>query len=152
MSATTTSIASVLNHLIETCKDGQDGVRTAAQDVKNPDYQSLFSQLSIQRQEFVGELQRLVARLGEIAEDGGSIPAVWHRGWINLRSAISSGDEHAILSECERGEDHAVAAYREALDREDLPANVRGVIRQQYMAVQAAHDRVRDLRDRHGAD
>jgi uncharacterized protein (TIGR02284 family) len=148
MSASTISIASVLNHLVETCKDGQQGFRTAAEDVTNLDFKSLFNELSMQRQQFVAELQTLVDGLGEIPEDGGSISAVFHRGWINLRSAISSGEEHAVLAECERGEDFAVEAYREALDHESLPANVRVAIRQQYMAVQAAHDRVRDLRDR----
>jgi hypothetical protein len=37
----------------------------------------------------------------------------------------------------------------DALERDELPSNMRRVIiQQQYMGVQAAHDRVRDLRDR----
>lgn len=148
MNSTTTATASLLNHLIETCKDGQDGFRTAAEDVQDVDFKSLFNELSIQRQEFVTELQNLVSGLGAEPEESGSVPAALHRGWINLRAALTSRDTHAILAECERGEDSAVQAYREALDHDDLPSPVRGVLRQQYMAVQAAHDRVRDLRDR----
>ena len=34
MSTTTKSIATVLNSLIETCEDGQEGFRSAAEDVK----------------------------------------------------------------------------------------------------------------------
>jgi uncharacterized protein (TIGR02284 family) len=148
MSITTKSVASILNSLIETCKDGQEGFRNAAENVKNVDYKSLFSELSIQRQQYVAELQALVSGLGHDLEKSGSIAGALHRGWIDLKAALTSGDEHAILAECERGEDSAVAEYRDALEHEDLPANVRGVIRQQFMAVQAAHDRVRDLRDR----
>jgi uncharacterized protein (TIGR02284 family) len=148
MSTTTASITSVLNSLIETCKDGQEGFRSAMENVKNADYKSLFSELSIQRQQFITELQGLVRGLGEDTEKTGSVAGALHRGWIDLKAALTSGDEHAILAECERGEDSAVAEYRDALEHEDLSANVRGVLRQQYMGVQAAHDRVRDLRDR----
>jgi uncharacterized protein (TIGR02284 family) len=148
MSTTTTSIASVLNSLIETCKDGQYGFQSAAETVKNADLKSLFSQLSAQRHQFVGELQQLVRALGEETEKSGSVAGSLHRGWIDIKAALSSGDEHAILAECERGEDSAVGEYRAALDHDDLPANVGLVIRRQYTGVQAAHDRVRDLRDR----
>ena len=148
MNSTSASIASVLNHLIETCKDGQEGFRSAAEDVKSADLKSLFQELSAQRTQFSSELQRLVGDIGEIPEEGGSVSAAVHRGWIDLKSALTSGDEHAVLAECERGEDFAVAAYRDALEDDDMPDNIRNVIREQSVAVQAAHDRVRDLRDR----
>jgi uncharacterized protein (TIGR02284 family) len=148
MSTTTSSIASVLNSLIETCKDGQNGFRDAAENVKNADYKALFVDFASQRQEFVAELEGLVRGLDEEVEKSGSVAGALHRGWIDLKSALTSGDEHAVLAECERGEDSAVAEYREALEREDLPAGIRNVIQKQAMAIQAAHDRVRDLRDR----
>jgi uncharacterized protein (TIGR02284 family) len=148
MSTTTKSIASVLNSLIETCKDGQEGFRSAAENVKSTDFKELFSELSIQREQFAGELQHLVLGLGEEVETSGSFGGTLRRGWMDLKAAITGGDEHAILVECERGEDAAVAEYRDALEHDELPSNVRHVIQQQYMSVQAAHDRVRDLRDR----
>ena len=69
-----------------------------------------------------------------------------HRAWINLKSAITSADDHAILSECERGEDFAKRAYEEAL-QEDLPADVRTLIGRQYREVKMNHDSVRDMRN-----
>src|SRR5688572_6294806 len=93
MSTTTSSIASVLNSLIETCKDGQYGFQSAAETVKNADFKSLFSELSLQRQEFVGELQGLVRGLGEDTEKSGSLAGTLHRGWIDIKAALSSGDE-----------------------------------------------------------
>lgn len=148
MSTTTKSNAALLNSLIETCKDGQEGFRAAAENVKNADFKALFTELSIQRQQFVSELQSLVRRLGEKEETTGSVAGALHRGWIDLKAALSSGDEHAILAECERGEDSAVAEYREALAQDELPVIAHKVIEQQSMAVQASHNRVRELRDR----
>jgi uncharacterized protein (TIGR02284 family) len=146
MATTTKSISSVLNGLIETCKDGQHGFRTAADDVSNPSLKSLFDELSMERGRFIAELEHLVRSVGEDVEQSGSVAGVMHRAWIDLKSAISSGSEHSILAECERGEDSAVAEYREALEHE-LPTTIHNVVQQQYYAIQQAHDRVRDLRD-----
>jgi uncharacterized protein (TIGR02284 family) len=55
-------------------------------------------------------------------------------------------NEHAVLAECERGEDAAKYAYEAAL-KQDLPMDVRTIIERQYQGVQANHDRVRDLRN-----
>lgn len=144
MSTTT----STLNSLIETLKDGQAGFRAAAEDVESSNLRALFSEYSLQRSKFAGELQALARSLGEKdPEDSGSVSGALHRGWIDLKSALSSKDEHAILAECERGEDSAVAEYEKALAETGLPANVQETIRKQYGEVKAAHDRVRDLRD-----
>ena len=100
----------------------------------------------MERGRFVDELQHLVRSVGEDVEQSGSAAGTIHRAWIDLKSAISSGSEHAILAECERGEDSAIAEYREAVEH-DLPGKIHAVVLQQYVAVQQAHDRVRDLRD-----
>jgi uncharacterized protein (TIGR02284 family) len=147
MATTTKTIAHVLNSLIETCKDGQEGFRSASEDVSNNALKNFFHELSIERGRFGTELQRLVVTLGEDAESGGSVPGSLHRGWIDLKSALSSGDEYAILAECERGEDSAVAEYRDALEHDELPESVHDVILRQYLGVKESHDRVRDLRD-----
>ena len=141
------SLADTLNSLIETCRDGHQGFRTAADDVRNPELKTLFTEYSQQRARFIDELQSIVRGLGEESERSSSVAGALHRGWINLKSVLPSGDEHAILAECERGEDSAVEEYREALAQRELPLHVRQMIQRQAAAVQAAHDRVRDLRD-----
>lgn len=139
---------STLNSLIETLKDGQEGFRLAAEQVKSADLRALFNELSLQRSKFAGELQSLAHSTGESdPETSGSVAASLHRGWINLKAALTSQDDHAILAECERGEDSAVSAYKKALEETDLPANVQATIRTQFTEIKAAHDRVRDLRD-----
>ncbi|MGB8167899.1 MAG: PA2169 family four-helix-bundle protein [Chthoniobacteraceae bacterium] len=148
MNTTTTSITSVLNSLIETCKDGQEGFRTAAENVKSADSKALFFELATQRQQFASELQGLVDGLGDEPEKSGSIAGALHRGWIDLKAAVTNDDEHSILAECERGEDSAAAEYHKALEQNHLPQNVRAIVERQATAVQAAHDRVRALRDR----
>lgn len=146
--AQTKEIISTINGLIETLKDGQEGFRQAAEAVKDSELKALFSEFSLQRSKFAGELQSEVIQLGDAEpEDSSSTAGAIHRTWINLKSAITSQDDHAILAECERGEDSAVNEYKKAMNDDDLPSNLREVINRHYSEVQAAHDRVRDLRD-----
>lgn len=139
-------VVECLNDLIETCRDGQEGFREAAEGVESSEAKSLFIEYSQQRARFVGELQALVRELGGDAANEGSVAGALHRGWIDLKAAISGKDEHSILVECERGEDAAKAEYKEALE-DNLPENVRDVVMRQYQSVLEAHNRVKALRD-----
>jgi uncharacterized protein (TIGR02284 family) len=80
-------------------------------------------------------------------EDSSSTAGALHRAWINLKSAITSKDDHAILAECERGEDSAIKEYREAMEKEELSSPVRDIISRQFTEVRSAHDRIKELRD-----
>ena len=140
-------IISTINSLIETLKDGQEGFKQASEAVKDSNLKSLFSEFSLQRSKFAGELQAQAHQMGESKpEDSSSTAGALHRTWINLKSAITTQDDHAILAECERGEDSAVAEYKKAMEA-DVSGPVRDVISRQYTDVKAAHDKVRNLRD-----
>lgn len=140
-------IISTLNSLIETLKDGQEGFQQAAEAVQDAELKSLFSEYSRQRSRFASELQNEAKNFGESEpENTSSTAGAAHRAWINLKSVVTDGDDHAILAECERGEDSAVKEYRDALEK-DLPAPLREIISREYREVKDAHDRVKNLRD-----
>ena len=138
---------STINRLVETLKDGQEGFREASGAVQDHELKSLFSEYSLQRSKFAGELQNFAITLGESdPENTSSTAGALHRAWINIKSAVSSRDDHAILSECERGEDSAVAEYKKAMDG-NLPSPLADIISRQYTDIKAAHDHVKSLRD-----
>ncbi len=141
-------IISTINDLIETLKDGQEGFRQASEAVKDSQLKMLFNEYSLQRSKFAGELQSEAIQLGEDQpENSSSTAGAMHRAWINLKVAITKNDDHAVLEECERGEDSAVNEYKKAMEDEDLSAPVRDLISRQYVDVKRAHDRIRALRD-----
>jgi uncharacterized protein (TIGR02284 family) len=141
-------VLSTLNGLLETCRDGAQGFRSAAEGVEDTNLRRLFESYAQQRSEFTAELEREVQRLGGDPADHGHVAGALHRGWINIKAAVTGKDDHAILAEAERGEDYAVKAYKQALDS-GLSADLRGVVERQSMQIKEAHDHVRSLRDQH---
>lgn len=150
-SSTANPVITTLTTLVERCKDGVRGFRTAVKDVEDHDLKKLFEQLAVQRDNNITELQDYLHRLGHTAPESSSIEGTLHRAWIDLSSAISSKDRKRVLEECERGEDYAVSAYRKALDSEGLPPEATTLVQKQYQVVQAAHDQIRDLRNQEQA-
>jgi uncharacterized protein (TIGR02284 family) len=141
-------IISTINRLIETLKDGQKGFLQASEAVKDFQLKMLFNEFSLQRAKFAGELQNEAITLGEHnPENTSSTAGAMHRAWINLKSTVTSGDDHAILAECERGEDSAVSEYKKAMEEEELSSPIRDTISRQYAEVKSAHDRIREMRD-----
>jgi uncharacterized protein (TIGR02284 family) len=99
----------IIDNLIETLEDGQEGFKQASEAVKDPQLKSLFEEYSRQRARFAVELRSQAQSPDEReSEMSGSAAGALHRGWINLKSAVTRGDDHALLAECERGEDSAV--------------------------------------------
>jgi uncharacterized protein (TIGR02284 family) len=147
MTTSNEAAISELNELIETCKDGQQGFAHASEETKDSELKTLFTHYAAQRAKFAEELQKEVKALGGTPEKRGSAAGAVHRGWIDVKAAITGKDDHAILEECERGEDVAKEAYEKAADGNQLPGTLLPLIQQQYANVKEAHDRIRDLRD-----
>ena len=135
-----------LNNLIETSKDGEYGFRTCAERATASELKALFTKRAASCASAATELQGLVRQHGGKAEQGGSVAGTMHRGWVSVRDAVSGISDQAILDECERGEDSALAQYRKAL-KQDLPDAVKQVVQKQMTGVQSNHDEVKRLRD-----
>ncbi len=149
MSTTETTTRKTIKNLIQILHDGRDGYRQAAEQTENVQLKDLFEMLAVQRAQFAEELEPHLVRAGEDDpyEQGGTVAGAVHRGWIDLKAALTKQDEHAILAEVERGEDAAKEAYTNALQEQDLAADVRAVVVQQSGDVLQAHNKVRALRD-----
>jgi uncharacterized protein (TIGR02284 family) len=137
-------VIDILNLLIETCKDGQEGYRAAATNIQNSEFRRLFNIFSQQRAQFVSELQSEVHRLGGEPATEGSVAGRVHRGWLKIKSKALGGDEASIVAGCQSGEEAAIHAYQDAL-KADLPLDVQYIVKRQYMDIRDAYDRIRIL-------
>lgn len=140
-------VVSFLNELIAACRNGAEGFDTAADGTKEVELKEIFCRFSAQRTQFAEQLQAEVARLGASPREHSTLGGSLHRGWIDLKAALARNDAHAVLAECERGEDAAVKAYRKALVEAPLTGAQRDLISLQATAVKQAHDEIKRLRD-----
>jgi len=146
MTTTTTDTVKTLNDLIKISKDGEYGFHSCAEHAKSTQMKSLFERRAHECHAAAEILQEHVYEMGGSAEARGSISGAVHRGWVALKSTLSTYDDLALLEECERGEDAARDEYQEAL-RADLPMPIRNLLERQYEAVQRNHEEIRALRD-----
>ena len=144
MAMDTDDVIDTLNDLIETCKDGEEGFRTCAEDIKRADLKPMFQRAAQRCIEAARELQTEVQRLGGTPERKSSLAGSAHRRWVDIKAAITGKDDKAVLAECERGEDVAKASYQKAL-KKDLPPDIRAIVERQYQGVLQHHDEVRAL-------
>ncbi|GAC1440044.1 MAG: PA2169 family four-helix-bundle protein [Terriglobales bacterium] len=138
---------SIVEKLIETCRDGEKGYQDAAAHVKRPDLKSYFEAQSAERRRFAMELQAELSKLGKPGKkESGSVSAALHRAWIDTKANLGAGDK-SILDSVEQGEDRAKAAYEETLIGPTLDVSLATLVQRQAERVKTAHDKVRSMRD-----
>lgn len=140
-------VISTLNDLIETCKDGEEGFKSCAEDIGDPQLKQTLLVYAGSCAASARELTALVVTHGGDPETKSSLAGTLHRRWIDIKSAVMGKDTEAVLNECEHGEDVAKKSYRRALEKE-LPLDVKAVIERQYQGVLQNHDAIKNLRDR----
>lgn len=139
----------MLYKLIETAKDGEKGYRASAEAVKNPGLKALFNSYADQRAKFAVELQDKVRMMGgDPTKPSETAAAVIYDGWVNLKSALTRGDEKAILSEVERGESVAVKVFEDAAMSNELPDDVRSLVKKQAKEVRQTYEKVKNLENK----
>ena len=120
-----------LNKLITTLYDGENGYKEAAEEVDSVSLATKFRELSQQRYNFGHEIKPLITTLGGKVDKGGSTGAALHRAWIDIKSALATQDEAAVLQECIRGDEDAVETYRKVLNDTSYSSDARQIITRQ---------------------
>lgn len=145
------SSISIIEKLIAICNDAEAGFELAANEVSASALKALFQGYSLQRSRFSRELEAAAAALGRSAvpKDGAGGGTVC-RTWMAPVDGGTPRDEHAVVVECERGEDAAEAAYAAALEESELSAGVRELIVAQAAEVKRAHGELRSNLTRFG--
>jgi len=139
-------IIDVLNKLIETSKDGQNGFQSCAEHAKSSGLREVLLARSAECQSAMAELQVLVSECGGKPDDGGTMSGAIHRGWVTVRGTLAGFTDVGLLEECERGEDVAKARYLKAM-QQPLPDAIRSIVERQYQGVLRNHDLIKTMRD-----
>ena len=136
-----------LNDLLETCRDGEYGFRECAEHTTSENIRVVMDRRAEDCHAAAMELEALIKQMGGTADEGGSVSGAMHRGWVSVKGTLSGYNDKAMLDECERGEDVALARYRKALKQNDLPAMAQTLVERQAQGVQRNHDQIKALRN-----
>lgn len=131
----------VLNTLIATTLDSVKGYTHAGEE-SNSRHSAFFTEMASERSQMAARLQEQVRALGGDPEDESSTAGALHRGFLNLKEAITGSDETALINEVERGEDYIKEKFEAAIRDDDLMPQTRGAIEQAFASVRKGHDRV----------
>lgn len=144
-------IIEVLNDLIMINNDRINGYQRAIKELKteDSDLKSLFDRLIVESQKIKSDLVQEVQVLHGDVEQGTTNMGKIYRAWMDVKSVFTGESRHAILSNCEAGEDAAQKAYRNALETERLPIFLRDLIKEQQETLRGSHDEIRDLRNQY---
>ena len=134
-----------LSELLAVARDGERGFITCAEHARADVLRQLFVTRASRHAVAAAELRGLIGQLGGDPATRGAIFSTNRRGWVTLPAALTQNNDNALVDECERGEDHALEVYRNALD-DHLPEFVRQVVLRQFEGLMSVYDQIRVLR------
>ena len=144
-------IIEVLNDLILINNDRIVGYEKAVKELKEEDIdlKSLFDVMIVESQQIKSDLTHEVQVFRGEAEKGTTEMGKIYRAWMSVKAVFTGNDRHAILSNCEYGEDAAQKAYQKALETDKLPAFLKEMLLKQQDILKDSHDEIRELRDQY---
>jgi uncharacterized protein (TIGR02284 family) len=111
---TNKEIISDLKELLSIVNDGKEGYESSAEATEKIELQGVFLKYAAQRAAYAEELRAHIAIHGADAEnESGGVLGALHRTWIDIKQALSSKEDAAILEAVVTGEKAAIAKYDE---------------------------------------
>ncbi len=141
----------ILNDLILINNDRIDGYEKAIKETKpeDDDLKVLYASMIAESHRNKIALATEVQAMGADVEQGTTTSGKIYRAWMDVKAVFTGHDRHAVLANCEAGEDATQRAYRDALEHEALPAFIRELLVRQKEALHESHDEVKALRDQY---
>ena len=138
-----------LNDLILINSDRIAGYVRAMEELapEDNDLKPLFENMIDESRQARIALGKEVQVLGGTMAEGTMASGKVYRAWMDIKAIFTGHDRHAVIANCEAGEDAAQKAYTNALEEEHLPAFLREMIRGQQQALKYSHDEIKSFRD-----
>jgi uncharacterized protein (TIGR02284 family) len=104
----------------------------------------MFTERAGRRQQLAGELQQLVVQMGGDPKEDRGIAGALHNAFVDLKAALTRGDEKSIFEEIERGEDHIRDKFQDAISR--VPETARMTVSTAYDMIKSDHDEISQMK------
>ncbi|MEQ9442052.1 MAG: PA2169 family four-helix-bundle protein [Cyclobacteriaceae bacterium] len=138
-----------LNDLVEKNLDAVDGFQHASEKVRDPNLKNYLVNHAQQRSQFNAELRQEITSLGGAPKEKKEGAASLHQTWMNIKTALSSDKEEAVLEECIRGDKNALKEYHDVLEEREVPDNVKTTVRRQMDQIESSLRELERLEAQH---
>lgn len=137
-----------LNRLIQANMDRKEGYQKAWDTLDDPSLKSSFEQYSKQSEQYIADLRLAVDSYGGVPDEKTTVGGDIHRAWMGVKDALSTNERKSVLESCEKGEDSALATYKDVMEAGDeIDNNMLGSLTLQRREIERAHDHIKHLRD-----
>lgn len=140
-----TKVSSEVKEIFEVLNERIRGYEKAAEKVKSTEYRSLFEKHVRESRDFENELRVYSDKTPEDA--GTRVQGDTWRFWMGIKGALSSDKDESMLEACIRGEEAAISKYENVLDDEDLPTDLRTILRRQLAEIRTSHENLERLEE-----
>jgi uncharacterized protein (TIGR02284 family) len=125
-----------LKLLVDIVNDGKEGYTSAGEVTDSLELKALFLKYAAQRIAYAAELKQHIAlHGGESENEEGGILGILHRTWIDIKQALSSREEVAVLKAVETGEKAALEKYDQILEKKLLHADHISMLQKQRSGI-----------------
>ncbi|TCD10526.1 PA2169 family four-helix-bundle protein [Pedobacter frigidisoli] len=139
-------IISDLKGLVSIVNDGKEGYESAAETTDSFELKAIFLKYAAERKAYELELKAHVATHGgESENESGGILGAIHRTWIDIKEALSSKEDAAVLGAIETGEKAAVEKYDMVLKDPKTHADHLDLLNRQRDGIQNALTEIQSL-------
>ncbi|MGV3545822.1 MAG: ferritin-like domain-containing protein [Pedobacter sp.] len=136
-----------LKGLVNIVNDGKEGYLSASDTTESVELRDLFLRLSSQRVAYANELKsHIEMHGGETDNEEGGILGALHRTWIDIKQALSSKEDEAILAAIETGEQAAIEKYDKVIADEENHADHLELLQKQRTGILEALKEVETYR------
>ena len=138
-----------LNDLVKINNDRIMGYEKAVEDTEDAQLDDLFRHYIIQSQNFRSQLADHIVRIDGLAVSDATtsdISSKIHRAWIDIKAAVTGKDRDTVLSSVEFGENAALDAYKDAIEKDHIPAYIKEDLMKQMGQLEDASERIKALR------
>lgn len=145
------AFAETLNDLVQINNDRIVGYEKAMHELKeeDADLKALFLDMIHESHNLKMALSTELNVLGSETTSSTTSSGKIYRVWMDVKAVFSGHSRQAVLENCEFGEDAAQAAYKSALEEENLPSYIRLMLEEQKYLLKMSHDKIKMMRDSH---
>lgn len=128
------ALVEVLGELAILCESGQQALRIAARNLRDPDLVKLLDSYAARHGSFASALRQEIERLDGLPRPRPELGEALREGWLNIKAAMTIEEEltaREVLAVGREAVGDVLQAYRQVLLL-PMPASVRSLLEYQY--------------------